>query len=164
MTDDEQRVADLIRAAFRGVRLGNGVGLRQGNGLDDYADAATLAEYRSEDEKGDWSKIPTEDLKRFYCGLSFFDPEGMRFHLPAYLTADLEEAVNIGILFHLIYFGDQAMSRFDLLSDSQRHAVREYLLFRLAQARACHDEFNQPMIEKALAEYWTDSADQHPAN
>lgn len=38
MTDDEQRVANLIRYAFAGVTLGDGVGLRQASGLDDFLD------------------------------------------------------------------------------------------------------------------------------
>jgi hypothetical protein len=35
MTDEEQRVAALINVAFAKVRLGDGVGLKQGQGLDD---------------------------------------------------------------------------------------------------------------------------------
>ncbi|MDZ7616233.1 MAG: hypothetical protein U1E05_04465, partial [Patescibacteria group bacterium] len=38
LTADKDRVLDLVRSAFRGVTLGNGVGLRHGQGLDDYAD------------------------------------------------------------------------------------------------------------------------------
>lgn len=46
MTDAEQRVAGLIREAFQGVTLGNGIGLRQAQGLDDYASAKMLARKR----------------------------------------------------------------------------------------------------------------------
>lgn len=42
MTDAERHVADLIRDAFDGVTLGDGIGLLQGQGLDDYADSETL--------------------------------------------------------------------------------------------------------------------------
>jgi len=156
MTDAEQRVANLIRAAFRDVRLGNGVGLRQGRGLDDYADATTLAEYRSRDEKDDWSRIPLEDLNHYGGSLCFFDAEGMRFHLPAFLLADVEGTLTTDLLFHLAHYLEPgALSRFDLLSESQRRAVREYLLLRLSRARDEKNDFVQPMIEKALAEYWT---------
>lgn len=156
MTDEEKRVADLIRAAFRGVRLGNGVGLTQGQGLDDYADAATLAEYRSRDEKDDWSKIPAEELSHNCDSLSFFDSEGMRFHLPAYLIADLGGTLNQDIRFHLTYLEQEATSRFALLSKSQRNAVREYLLLCLSKAPTDEIGFIGLMIEKALTEYWTD--------
>ena len=90
MTHHEQRVLDQIRDAFAGVTLGNGVGLREANGLDDYADSRTLAAYRSQDEKLDWSAISAADLDDCASSLGFFDADGMRFHLPAYLVADLE--------------------------------------------------------------------------
>jgi hypothetical protein len=33
--------------------------------------------------------------------------------------------------------------------------VREYLSFRLTRARREENDFVEPIIEKALAEYWT---------
>ncbi len=153
MTNDEERVADLIRLAFRDVRLGDGIGLRQGRGLDDYANAARLAEYRSQDEKDDWSRIPVEDLNRYGGSLCFVDAEGMRFHLPAFLLADIQGNLSTDLLFHLTHFLES--SRFGLLSEAQRHAVREYLLVRLSQAREEGNDFVEPMIEQALADYWT---------
>jgi Family of unknown function (DUF6714) len=152
MTEHERRVLNLIRAAFAGVVLGEGVGLRQGRGLDDYADEGTLASYRAQDEKHDWSAIPVADLNRYGSSLSFFDPDGMRFHLPAYLVADLEGTLQTAdVLFHLVYMAEGAASRFDTLSSSQREAVREFLLFRLSDP---HREFVHPMIEAALRDYW----------
>ena len=104
MTADNGRVLGLVRRAFQGVTLGKGVGLRQGQGLDDYADERTLASYRAQDEKHDWSAIPVADLDRCYSSLSFFDADGMRFHLPAYLIADLEGSLQTAdVLFHLVY-------------------------------------------------------------
>lgn len=152
MTEEQIRVAELIRTVFRNVRLGDGIGLSEANGLDDRADEKTLAGYRLNDEKLNWSKIPPSDLDSYNCGLSFFDAEGMRFHLPAYLIADLEGTVDHVIVFHLTYFEHDATSRFSLLSDSQRAAVREYLLLRLSDADY---EFDHPLIETALDKYWT---------
>jgi hypothetical protein len=152
MTEQEQRVLSLIRAAFAGVALGEGVGLRQGQGLDDYADASTLALYRVQDEKRDWTAIPTTDLDQCNSSLSFFDSEGMRFHLPAYLVADLEGKVPAAaILFHLAYLANGAHERFEKLSLAQRFAVREFLLLRLSDPER---EFEHPLIETALREYW----------
>jgi hypothetical protein len=153
MTADKDRVIELVRSAFRSVTLGEGVGLRQGQGLDDYADAQTLASYRAEDEKRDWSAIPTADLDRYCDSLSFFDADGMRFHLPAYLVADLECRLQTAdVLFHLIYPANGAASRFDTLSSAQRKAVREFLLLRLSDP---HRASEHPMIEEALRNYWT---------
>ncbi len=154
MTEEEDRVLNLIRTAFQAVRLGDGVGLRQGQGLDDYADYETVAKYRLADEKHNWSAIPVEDLDRYSSSLSFFDAEGMRFHLPAYLIADLQGALKTpeaDILFHLAYFEHGAMSRFEKLSVAQRNAVREFLVLRLSDPEY---EFQRPVIERALREYW----------
>jgi hypothetical protein len=149
MTERIQHLLNQIRIAFAGVKLGNGVGLRQGQGLDDYADARTLASYRAQDEQHDWSAIAVEALDQCYSSLSFFDAEGMRFHLPAYLVADLKQQLKTAdVLFHLAYCVD---SRFEKLSDAQRNAVREFLLLRLSDR---HYEFVHPMIETALREYW----------
>jgi hypothetical protein len=153
MTEQERRVCGLVRRAFAGVTLGAGVGLRQGQGLDDYADAHTLASLRERDEKRDWSAIPVTDLDNCYSSLSFFDAEGMRFHLPAYLIADLEGALHSADpMFHLVHLVDGMEFRFELLSAAQREAVREYLLLRLSDP---NHEFVHPMIRAALGSYWT---------
>lgn len=150
-SDDAKRVANIIRAAFAGVTLGDGIGLRQANGLDDYADPRTLASLRQQDEKHDWQAISFEDLDRFYCSLPFFDAEGMRFHLPAYLVADLAGALlTVDIIFHLVSVSG-VESRFDNLSAAQRNAVREYLLLRLSEGDR---EFDRSMIEAALSDFW----------
>jgi hypothetical protein len=146
MNKQETKVASLIREAFRGVKLGDGVGLMQAQGLDDYADAETLTRYRAGDQKEDWSRISVSDLNRCASSLSFFDAEGMRFHLPAYLIADLEGTLEQDVVFHLTCFDQRELSWLMALSD----AVREYLLLQLRRS----DDFIRPRIEKALAEYW----------
>jgi len=152
ITADTERVANLIRSAFQGVTLGEGVGLREANGLDDYADEETLAAYRAQDEKNDWSAISAEELNRYSSSPSFFDAEAMRFHLPAYLLADLDDRLtHTDILFHLVCFEHEGMSRFEKFTDAQRYAVRQYLLLRLSDP---HYDFHHPLIEKALNEYW----------
>ncbi len=151
MNDEERRVAQIVRAAFAGVTLGDGIGLRQADGIDGYVDAQTLEALRSQDEATNWDAIPFEDLDRYYCSLSFFDAAGMQFHLPAYLVADLAGALlTADILPHLIVFRYGVESRFESLSASQRNAVREFLLLRLNDRK-----FDRPMIESALQNYWT---------
>jgi hypothetical protein len=75
----------------------------------------------------------------------------MRFHLPAYLVADLQGALtHANILFHLVNFEHGGLSRFEKLTDSQRQAVREFLLLRMSDPNY---EFEHPLIERALREY-----------
>lgn len=149
MNAAERRVATIVRDAFRNVTLGEGTGLWEAQELDDYADQRQLAEYRARDEKANWSAIPPDDLNRCYSSLSFFDAPGMRFHLPAFLIADLEGLYSQDVIFHLTYPQRENLTRFDLLNASQRNAVREFLRLRLAAS-----EFETGMIESALETYW----------
>ena len=89
MSLSKQEVSNHIRAAFHGATLGNGIGLLQGQALDDYRDEATQKAYRERDEEDDWERIPFQALNRCNTSLSFFDAEGMRFHLPAFMIAEL---------------------------------------------------------------------------
>jgi hypothetical protein len=150
MTLNEKRVADLIKHAFQGVELGDGIGLWQAQGLDDYADAKTLKKYRDKDEKHDWSRISVVDIKRCHSSLSFFDAEGMRFHLPAFLIAQLEGATGFDVLFSLTFFSYDNMDCYKLLDATQRNSVREYLLLEYDS----ENEMSAPLIKEALEKYW----------
>lgn len=153
MAAEKRRVLVLVRSAFQGVSLGEGVGLLQGQGLDDYADERTLASYRAKDEKHDWSAIPVADLDQCCSSLSFFDADGMRFHLPAYLVADLEGSLQTAdVVYHLVHNVPCGESRFETLSPAQREAVRAFLLLRLSDALRA---LEHPMIQAALRDYWT---------
>ncbi|MCC9604860.1 DJ-1/PfpI family protein [Blastopirellula sp. JC732] len=146
----KEELIAFIRAAFAGVTLGDGVGLLQGQGLDDYASAEELAKIREQDEKLDWSRIPPDLLNCCESSLSFFDGAGMRFHLPAFLVADLEGTFHQDIQVRVI--GGSAES-FGLLTSLQREAVRRYLKF--LYKRFSHQEENL----EALAGYWNEAND-----
>ena len=161
---ETEAVCVQIRAAFAGVRLGGGTGLREGGALDDWADEKPCARRRAEDEQEDWSRISHADLDRFHSSLSFFDAEGMRFHLPAFLIADLHGGVGGGMEFCLTHgFSENAVvaknpadraysaRRFALLSVAQRNAVRAFLL-HLVDEPDC--AFGRTAILEALADYW----------
>ncbi len=143
-----QAVCTVIRTAFKDVKLGNGVGLWQAQGIDDHDDEATCAAYREKDEKDDWQRIASDDLNACYSSLSFFDPEGMRFHLPAYLIADLEGNYGIGMAYSLTH----EKRYYTLLSEEQRNAVRQYLFFIQEEPDYAFDRRD---IEQALEGYWT---------
>jgi hypothetical protein len=150
----KQEVIGQIRNAFRGVVLGSGVGLFEGQALDDYADAATRKASRDKDEKVHWESIPIENLNRCYSSFSFFDAEGMRFHLPAFLIAELEGTLGVSTVFHLTQLDDWARGKLVSLSETQREAIREFLLFIVDEPDY---EFDRPNIRRALGEYWRSS-------
>jgi len=149
MTSGEVRTR--IHEAFAGVTLGNGIGLHEAQTIDDYKDAATRAAERAGDEKEDWKTIPVSDLNACYSSLSFFDAEGMRFHLPAYLIAALDGEYLQDLSFQLAFLNDYTIGQFALLSSEQRAAVRAYLL-HIVDDEAF--DFSRPQIVRALDEYW----------
>jgi hypothetical protein len=141
-----------IRLAFADVQLGDGTGLHEAQGLDDYEDAQTCAAYREKDEKTDWRRISLEDMNLCCSSLSFFDAAGMRFHLPAFMQGDLDYQVNYDLIYHLT----QSVSmedKFALLDDAQRAVVVAYLNLRLDDEDYRHEwehAFN------ALLGYWNE--------
>ncbi len=145
-----ERICRLIAEAFKGVELGGGIGLRQAQGIDDYKSESQCLEYRAADEKFDWRRIPVAELTACYSSLSFFDAEGMRFHLPAFLIADLRGQFHQGMAFCLCSHASGA-NQFSDLSKNQRLSVREYLLHI---AEDPNYEFDRPDILRAVKEYW----------
>lgn len=146
-------IIDDIKDVFAGVTLGNGVGLYESRCKDEYADQENLAKYRALDEKEDWQKIPVSELNNSLGGLCFFDAEGMRFHLPAYLIADLQGEYNFGMSFCLTHLNEHSMTQFTLLSPEQRRVVRAFLTHILNDPDY---QFDITEIQHALLSYWND--------
>ena len=121
--DLTQKAKAAIRDAFAGVTLGDGIGLGEAQALDDYASNEVRAACRADDEKSEWTAIPAEILNKHSSSPSFFDAEGMRFHLPAYLIADLDNVYEHEFVYHL--YGPP--EKFSLLTVLQRNAVELYL-------------------------------------
>jgi hypothetical protein len=140
----------LIRHAFRGVRLEDGVGLNEAQGIDDHETDWWLAQRRSTDEKEDWLAIPPERLNDCNSSLSFFDAAGMRFHLPAYMIAENEGTYRFDLLVHLAK-RPESNKQFNLFSSEQRAAVAAYLTHLRSQ-----DDYveEQAIIDRALTTYW----------
>ena len=154
----KDEVARIIREAFAGVTLGDGVGLWWAQVLDDYEIPSSIADYRAnheqKEERLDWSRIPVEDLQRNHDSPSFFDAEGMRFHLPAFMLFELYGEPTLSVFYTMYHYeNDYGKTQFSLLDKKQRAAVRAFLLY-------CKDlpdnEFDRPQIERALNEYWVE--------
>ncbi len=146
MTDSVKEIASMIRDAFSGVELGNGIGLFEGDGMDSYADEGTLEEMRQKDrEFRDWEEISPRDLQRCYSSLSYVDEEGMRFLLPAFITAQLESRNPsfdvIPMLLHLVPFRncDGKSNVFRLLEKRQRLAISRFIKHEALRHTFNHD-------------------------
>jgi hypothetical protein len=151
MNAERERVASSIREAFRGVTLGNGVGLWEGRALDDYDDKRGIASARLRDQRADWSAIPVEDLCECESSLTFADPEGVRFLLPAFMLAELDDKLPAGVVLTLTDHHRQ-VEHFGALSREQRSAVREFLLVLRDDPKATWRED----IDRSLETFWTE--------
>jgi Family of unknown function (DUF6714) len=150
LKQEGEQICTLIEEAFSGVILGDGVGIREAYGLDDYADADTLAILRAQDERVDWRRL-LDKPANLRNSMSFLDAEGMRFHLPAALIAEIRDP-GWGIEYSLIHIDEHQRSKFALLSHAQRVAVCRFLEFIAAHPDYTSD---RPEILNALTEYWT---------
>ena len=145
-----QSLKDLITEAFSAVRLGDGIGLWQAQGIDDYADAAEIARLRARDEKINWQAIPIDDLNYCYSSLSFFDSLGMRFCLPAFLIAELDGTFEHSVIFTLASESLRE-EQFGALSMGQRSAVCAFLRHCMTDPEY---EFDLEDIRSSLEQYW----------
>ncbi len=175
MVRSADQVIAEIEAAFSGVVLGDGVGLHEGQGLDDYRPREELVSIRDKDEHLDWRRIPPTELRRCESSLSFFDAEGMRFHLPAFMVSDLRGQSSLGPLHSLVHrftnddmdvvvqvaevwrgsgepnktWFEHGAARFSAFTEVQVVAVVSYLTFK-----AEVDEYERERIHQALANFW----------
>lgn len=120
---------DLVRRAFAGVELDDGIGLRESDGIDDYAGLEELARLRTTDEKHDWQKIPADELNYCNAAPSFLDAKGMRFHTPAFLVAELRGEFDQDFIGRLIDGSYSATDFPRLLTNDQCAAIIECIRF-----------------------------------
>ncbi len=147
---DRNSVEKEITSAFLGVCLGKGIGLWEAQAIDGYETKEIQDKNRERDQKQDWRLLDYEDLQRCHSSLSFFDADGMRFHLPAFIIGSIRNAVD-DPLFHLIQLDEYSISRLQTLSNIQRKSVVMYLKWCLQNEDY---KFDYPSIRRALNEYW----------
>lgn len=123
LSDQLDSVVHQIDDAFAGQTLGDGIGLLEADGIDNYASARERAELRSHDEKADWRRIDAETLNRCYAAPTYFDARGFVFHLPAFLIAELNDHYDYGFIDFLIGTIPDSPDWMHLLSAAQRNAI-----------------------------------------
>ncbi|MES2288070.1 MAG: DUF6714 family protein [Bacteroidota bacterium] len=151
-SSDEQSLISEITEAFKGVEFEGGIGLNEANAIDDYKDAQFREECRKIDEKQHWNVIPSSVLNQFNSSLSFFDPKGMKFHLPAFMIAEIKGEYRFGMSFALTNLSEYSRSQFVLLTEKQREVVKLFLEFLLEHPDY---EFEKPAIKEAIEGYWS---------
>ena len=144
----KKELINKIRDAFKDVKLEDGIGLWEAQGVDEYANEKRMLEFREKDERNNWDAIPYKDLQYCQSSLSFFDAKGMRFCLPKYLIFDLltdkfyekEGLVPPDIVFILGHKLEEEYqkARFSLLDNPQIQCVINYLKYKLLES---YDDF-----------------------
>jgi hypothetical protein len=140
-------VIEKIREAFKDVTLDGGIGLSEAEAMDNYATAEQRALCRMTDEQLKWENISAAELNKNNCSLSYFDAKGMRFHLPAFMIAEINGTFNSDI-YQLVSPSEYNQEQLALLSPQQREAVRSYL-----QYCAENDIYTDEEVRDAIDNY-----------
>lgn len=152
LTKNQIHLISAITSVFKDVKLEEGISLSEANAIDDYKDKQFREECRKNDEKDRWDTIPSSVLNENYTSLSFFDAKGMRFHLPAFMIAEIKGEYRFGMSFVLTHLSDYKRSQFKALSKEQREVVRSFLEYLSEQPDY---EFEKPEIKTAIETYWS---------
>jgi hypothetical protein len=163
----KETLINKIRTAFKDVRLEDGIGLWEGQGVDDYADEKTMLALRKRDERNNWDNMPYKDLMTCYSSLSFFDAKGMRFCLPQFLIFDIldselgeqEDLHAPDVLFTLGYKLDEEYqrNRFSLLNQPQIVCIVDYLEYKLSEV--IHTDYFYGELNRTIGE-WKQKLDE----
>jgi len=152
LTENQIHLISQITSAFKDVKLEEGIGLSEADAIDSYKDEQFRDQCRSNDEKDHWDAIPSSALNENYTSLSFFDNKSMRFHLPAFMIAEIKGEYRFGMSFALTHLSDHTRSQFILLSKTQREVVRSFIEYLSEQPDY---DFEKPMIKAAIENYWS---------
>lgn len=153
----KQALIDRVYQEFKEIRLTSGIGILEGEGMDDYLSPDALRFLRNKDRElyATWEDIPSEALDACYCALSFTDAIGMRFMFPAFLVHDLKEGLPVGpAVFYMMCdvsdpkLHDYTLNKFTLFSPAQIDVLRDYYTYYRQKNGA-----NDPYIQNSVPFY-----------
>ncbi|MEL6230616.1 MAG: DUF6714 family protein, partial [Cyanobacteria bacterium J06627_3] len=150
-----------ITVAFDGVAREEGVTLHEATVIDDYGSPAERAEARAQDTEDRWQDVPEADIRFTDAVLSFLDPKGFHYYIPAYMVWYLRNIDNKdpgywsntfdSVVFHLTYkvdVDDYVSSKFQLFTLAQSKAVANFLLFDMEREQTLEKQYLQASLAK----------------
>ena len=167
MSEDEQTriaardaVIRQIEIAFDGVDRKFGVSLHEACIIDDYGSKWEQMQARMTDTEWRWQDVPEADIARYFWILSFLDPIGFRYYMPAYMIWTLKnylhtDSMSTNATIYSLDLSDQfrehRMKRFNLFTRSQSEATCAFLRFMAEYSCGWADE---DAARQALNAYW----------
>lgn len=87
MTQPNEReiLISEIRMAFHGISRSDGVTLHEARAIDGHKSEEERKNARRLDKDNSWDEVPDAHIEQYYDVFSFFDVEGFRYYLPAYM-------------------------------------------------------------------------------
>lgn len=157
---EQKKVAliEEITAAFDGVSREQGVTLHEATVIDDYGSLEERAEARKQDTEDKWQNVPEEDIRFTDAVLTFLDPKGFRYYIPAYVVWYLRNIDNEdpdywsntfgSVIFHLAagFHGevdDFYLSQFNLFTPEQARSISHFLVFEAEREDVAQIEYEQ---------------------
>jgi len=165
-----EELKSVIRKVFHGVKLEDGVSLKQGEICDNYGKdnngrEVTKIEYLNipkSEITDNWESLTLEYLDQ-YPTLSYQDAKGFRYYIPAFLLSllsfyDSGSSRSIGTLSSLYpemgQLFEYHMSQYSLLNPEQRQAIALYLR-EFPNLVSLKGE-DVKVVNRAFENYWKD--------
>ncbi len=132
---DEADRADQNRLLIDLVTLGDGDSLHQAHLEGAYSDEMEWVAAREKDPETYWSEVPDWKIESGSSTLYFFDPEGWRFYIPAFMCWTLrnwrtsDSITSESVLWTLANTGEHWERRYRLLDRDQCDAIYDFLEF-----------------------------------
>lgn len=120
-----------IHAAFKGVKREGGVTLHEAWLIDCCASDKQRVRARKLDTERRWEDVPASDIENYYSILSFLDPIGFRYYLPAYMVWTLQNYEHSGST-----SVDNTIYALNFTPRLREHCMEKFRLFTLEQSAA----------------------------
>jgi hypothetical protein len=158
VTETELREAKTIileiQEAFKNVKLDGGLTIHQAELEGAFTDQKTKLEARNKDPELFWWEVPDWKIENSHAALSFFDKDGFKFYMPAFMTWILKNGKKSRVVTTDCFINSLVPPSFTFnyislaLSLAQKHAVCRFLNF-------IKKYYPHTKAKKALEYYWS---------
>jgi len=160
--ESRSTLVEFIEHAFSDVRNEGGMRIYDAQLADDYGEESERSLACKNFHYERWQEIPNYIIENHSSILSFFDPSGFRFHLPAYMrytvmfydrsdSASVDHAIFSLYLYEESPLRERTLERFKSFSKAQSAAIVAFLEFMAGVDR---NDICAKEAQQALDHYW----------